>query len=125
MAEQEEYASRTRELTEELWRMISSALPCARLLGPPVKSAHRLPNTLCVLIPGIDSRVLVPRLDLAGLEVSAGSACSSGSIEPSPTLLALGHDEEEARAALRLSLGRSTTQDEVRSAAKLLGKTCG
>jgi len=125
VAEQAEYASRTRELTEELWRGIRSELPAALLLGPPMESADRLPNTLCILLPGSDGRVLVPRLDLAGLEVSAGSACSSGSIEPSPALLALGHDEAAARAALRLSLGRTTTQAEAQTAVSLLGKTCG
>ena len=94
-------------------------------IGPDLDSEGRLPNTLCVLLPGADGRVLVPRLDLAGLEVSAGSACSSGSIEPSPVLLALGHDEASARAALRLSLGRTTTQAEVHSAINTLGITCG
>ena len=125
VAEQEEYFARTSELAAELWREISSRLPSARLLGPPIDGPDRLPNTLCVLIPEADGRVLVPGLDLVGLEVSAGSACSSGSIEPSPTLLAIGHDEAEARAALRLSLGRTTNQTEVRAAADLLGKTCG
>lgn len=123
--EQAEYAARTRELTEELWRGISAALPNARLLGPTMESGDRLPNTLCVLLPGSDGRVLVPRLDLAGLEVSAGSACSSGSIEPSPVLLALGHGEDDARAALRLSIGRTTTQEEVQTAVSIMGKTCG
>jgi cysteine desulfurase len=123
--EQAEYAARTRELTTELWRALHAALPDALLLGPPIDSPDRLPNTLCVLLPGSDGRILVPRLDLAGLELSAGSACSSGSIEPSPVLLALGHDEEAARAALRLSLGRTTTQAEVRAAVSILGTTCG
>ncbi len=125
VAEQADYAARTRALTEELWAGIEGALPGARLVGPPVQSEARLPNTLCVLLPEADGRVLVPRLDLAGLEVSAGSACSSGSIEPSPVLLALGHDEADARAALRLSLGRTTTREEVRSAIHTLGITCG
>jgi cysteine desulfurase len=125
VAEQAEYAARTRELSIDLWRGIHAALPAAILLGPDLDSPDRLPNTLCILLPGADGRVLVPRLDLAGLEVSAGSACSSGSIEPSPILLALGHSEDAARAALRLSLGRTTTQAEVRSAVSTMGKTCG
>jgi cysteine desulfurase len=125
VSEQEEYAARVGALTEELWRGIQESVPGARLIGPAIKDAGRLPNTLCVLLPEADGRVLVPRLDLAGLEVSAGSACSSGSIEPSPVLLALGHDEATARAALRMSLGRTTTAQEVRSAINTLGITCG
>ncbi|MCH2105703.1 MAG: cysteine desulfurase [Planctomycetes bacterium] len=123
--EQADYAARTQALTGELWRGIQELIPAAQLVGPSLEAAGRLPNTLCVLLPGQDGRVLVPRLDLAGLEVSAGSACSSGSIEPSPVLLALGHDESAARAALRLSLGRDTTAEEVRSAIRTLGTTCG
>lgn len=125
VSEQPEYAARTLALAEELWLGIQGAIPEARLVGPGLDNEGRLPNTLCVLLPGADGRVLVPRLDLAGLEVSAGSACSSGSIEPSPVLLALGYDEASARAALRLSLGRTTTQAEVRSAINTLGITCG
>lgn len=125
VSEQADYAARVSALTRELWQGIRDALPGATLLGPAITEEARLPNTLCVLLPGADGRVLVPRLDLAGLEVSAGSACSSGSIEPSPVLLALGHGEAEARAALRFSLGRTTTAAEVRSAINTLGITCG
>ena len=125
VAEQASYAERTAALTAELWRELSGALPLARLLGPPIGRADRLPNTLCVLLPGADGRVLVPRLDLEGLEVSAGSACSSGSIEPSPMLLALGHNHADARAALRLSLGRETTAEDLQVAIKILVTTCG
>ena len=125
VAEQKTYAERTAALTRGFWKEIQTAIPAAQLLGPPIESADRLPNTLCVLLPGADGRVLVPRLDLEGLEVSAGSACSSGSIEPSPVLLALGHSQVEARAALRLSLGRETSAEDLQVAIKVLGKTCG
>ncbi len=125
VSEQQEYAERSAALTAELWREIYAAIPGAQLLGPPIESADRLPNTICVLLPEADGRVLVPRLDLEGLEVSAGSACSSGSIEPSPVLLALGHNQSEARAALRLSLGRDTSAEDLQVAIKILRKTCG
>ena len=125
VAEQARYTERTARLSASLWREIQSSIPSARLLGPEIESPARLPNTLCVLLPGADGRVLVPRLDLEGLEVSAGSACSSGSIEPSPVLLALGHNEANARAALRLSLGRDTTEEELRLAIQILRTTCG
>jgi cysteine desulfurase len=58
----------------------------------------------------------VTRLDLAGLELSAGSACASGSIEPSHVLLALGLARDEARSGLRISLGRNTTAEDCKRA---------
>jgi cysteine desulfurase len=123
--EQAAYTAKTSSLARHFWGEIQEALPAARLLGPPIESTERLPNTLCVLLPKADGRVLVPRLDLEGLEVSAGSACSSGSIEPSPVLMALGHNEADARAALRLSLGRETSAADLQIAIKVLRTTCG
>ena len=122
-AEQASYAARTRELATALWEGLRAALPDARLVGPPIDSAERLPNTIGVSLAGIDGRVLVTRLDLAGLETSAGSACASGSLEPSHVLVALGLDAERARAGLRLSLGRETTHADIRLAVDILRKT--
>jgi cysteine desulfurase len=107
--EQAEFARRVGELTRYIMEGIARAVPTVRLVGPPL-DRPRLPNTLCILLPGTDGKVLVMRLDLEGLEVSSGSACASGSLEPSHVLRALGHDENEARAALRISLGRSTSR---------------
>ena len=95
-------------------------MPGVRLLGPTLASDRRLPNTLCVLVPETDGKVLITRLDLAGLEVSAGSACASGSIEPSHVLLALGLARDEARAGLRISLGRNTTHADCKRALDVL-----
>ena len=120
--EQAEYARATGELVRFLWKELERELDGVRLLGPPLESHERLPNTLCVLVPGTDGKVLVTRLDLEGLETSAGSACASGSIEPSHVLVALGLDENAARSGLRLSLGRSTTHDECKRAVDILKK---
>ena len=98
-------------------------LPGVRLLGPPLGDAQRLPGTLSVLLPGVDGKVLVTRLDLAGLEVSAGSACASGSLEPSHVLRAMGLSDDEARAGLRLSLGRSTTLEDTQQSVDILRTT--
>jgi cysteine desulfurase len=68
----------------------------------------------------VDSRVLVARLDLEGLELSAGSACASGSLEPSHVLLALGHERERARAGLRVSFGRANDEQDVHTAVEIL-----
>lgn len=114
--EQAEFARRSATLARELWRGLVACLPGVRLIGPPLDSPRRLPNTLCVLVPGTDGKVLVTRLDLAGLEVSAGSACASGSVEPSHVLTALGLARDEARSGLRLSLGRNTNEEDCKRA---------
>jgi len=114
--EQAEQAARCAALARDLWDGLVTRLPGVRLVGPPLDSARRLPNTLCVLVPGTDGKVLVTRLDLAGLEVSAGSACASGALEPSHVLLALGLTRDEARSALRLSLGWNTSEEDCKRA---------
>jgi cysteine desulfurase len=106
-----------------LWRQVQAVLPGIRLLGPDIDSADRLPNTLNILAGDVDGHVVVTRLDLEGLEVSAGSACASGSLEPSHVLLAMGLDREHARAGLRLSLGRTTTLEDVHAAVGALRRT--
>jgi cysteine desulfurase len=93
------------------------ALPGAHLNGDAVQ---RLPNNVNVSFDGTDSQSLVMSLDLHGVAVSAGSACSSGSIEPSHVLTALGIPAERATAAVRLTLGRGTTDAEVAYAAQAL-----
>lgn len=123
VAEQKEYAERAHALAVTLWDEVRGALPDACLLGPPIDSQERLPNTLNVCLPDVDGRVLVTRLDLEGLEASAGSACASGSLEPSHVLLAMGLDRERARAGLRLSLGRTSTRADVSIAVEILSRS--
>ena len=120
--EQSEYALRVARLAAELWRTLHERSTSVRLLGPPLDSDRRLPNTLCIAVPNVDGKVLVTRLDLEGLEVSAGSACASGSLEPSHVLRAMGLDDDAARAGLRVSLGRDTTTSDCRRAAEILCK---
>lgn len=119
--EQADYHHRVQGLAGELWSGMQKSAPDVRLLGPGIQH-HRLPNTLNLLFPGIDGRSLVARLDLEGIEASLGSACSSGGLEPSHVLLAMGHSPEEARAGLRLSLGRTTTHKDIHSTVDTLGK---
>lgn len=118
--EQPSYATRTAALVRDLWAALVDDLPGLRLLGPPIDSKQRLPNTLCLFVPDVEGRVLVTRLDLAGLEVSAGSACGSGSLEPSHVLLAMGLARNEARSGLRISLGRSTSDADCKRALAIL-----
>jgi cysteine desulfurase len=120
------FAARLDELARTFMAQLARALPKVRMLGPPLESSTaRLPGTLSLLVPHVDGKVLVTRLDLEGLELSAGSACASGSLEPSHVLLAMGCSENEARAALRVSLGRTTTPTELQQAVEILRKTIG
>lgn len=97
-------------LRDRLERGIRDRVPAARVVGA---SAERLANTTAVLFPGASGETLLMRLDLDGVAVSSGSACSSGTVAPSPALLALGLSPVEARSVVRFSLSRETTEAEV------------
>ncbi len=86
-------------------------------------SALRLPNTISVRFPGVDSEALVIALDLKGLAISGGSACTSGAVEPSHVLLAQGLSDAEARETVRISLSRITTKPDLTTALDLLHQT--
>jgi cysteine desulfurase len=77
------------------------------------RTAPRLPNTSHVALPGVEGEALLIRLDLAGFAVSTGSACSSGAVEPSQTLLAMGLGNAEALSSLRVSFGAGNRAEEV------------
>ncbi len=77
------------------------------------RTAPRLPNTSHVALPGVEGEALLIRLDLAGFAVSTGSACSSGAVEPSKTLLAMGLPPEEALSSIRVSFGIGNRPAEV------------
>jgi cysteine desulfurase len=86
-----------------------------RIAGSRVHGAGapRLPNTSHLAFAGVDGQALLIRLDLAGFAVSTGSACASGSVEPSAALLAMGLGREEALSSLRVSFGMENTAEEV------------
>jgi cysteine desulfurase len=77
------------------------------------KPSERLPNTTCMLTPGWKGEMQVMSMDLAGFAISAGSACSSGKMRASRTLLSMGHGPEAAASAVRVSLGLETTREDV------------
>ena len=85
-------------------------VPGVELTGHPVE---RLPHILSVVVPGIEGGSVTLALDLAGIAVSTGSACSTGSTEISHVLAAMGYPVDEARGAVRLSLGRTTTDADI------------
>jgi cysteine desulfurase NifS len=98
------------QLLDELWQGIRRLAPAARLNGP---ESPRLPNTLNVSLPGIRGESLVLALDNKGVALSSGSACRAGSPEPSRALLAMGLSPEQAHCALRFSLGRENTRQDI------------
>ncbi len=75
----------------------------------------RLPNTSNLLFRDVSAEALVIALDMQGIAVSTGSACSSGSVEPSPVLLAMGRSRDEARSSVRISFGRYNTAEDVKA----------
>jgi cysteine desulfurase len=99
-----------RRLRERLEMGIRDVTPDVIVIGG---EASRLPNTSCIALPGRSSELLVIALDLMGIAVSAGSACSSGKVAASPTLRAMGLADEIQRSAIRVSLGWATTDSDV------------
>lgn len=120
--ERPRFVEQAREQVARLWAGLRDALPLG-VVGPPVQAPRRLCNTLCVRAPGVSGHALVARLDLEGLQASVGSACSSGALEPSHVLLAMGVDASAASSALRLSVGRETTHKDIHSAVDTLVTT--
>ncbi len=106
-------------LRDRLWQGIAAAIPEANRNGP---SDAVLCNTLSVTFPGVDGAVLIEALDLEGIAVSSGSACASGSSEPSHVLLAMGRSVAEARSTLRLSLGHGVNEAQIDRVLEILPK---
>ena len=90
---------------------------------PTGDTEHRLPNHISAIFPGIRGEDLLLALDLAGVAVSAGSVCASGSLDPSHVLLAAGFSLEEALSGLRLTVGWETGDADVERAASVLAQT--
>ena len=102
------------EEVAELRNILDSALSSSSFETISVgKSVSRLPNTLCLIAPGWKGETQVMAMDLAGFAVSAGSACSSGKVRASRVLKAMGYDDDLSGQAIRISMGPSTTKDDV------------
>jgi len=103
-------ARRVGELRDRLELSILERIPHTGVNG---NRAARTPNTANIYFDGLEGEALVIALDLRGFAVSSGAACSSGAVEPSHVLTAIGLRAERARASIRFSLGRSTTTEQV------------
>jgi cysteine desulfurase len=104
-------------------RLESSILESVDATGVNGQGAPRVPNTSSIYFDHVEGEALVIALDLKGLAVSSGAACSSGAIEPSHVLLAMGLSQQRARGSLRLSLGKQTTREEVDFAIQIIPET--
>ena len=116
VAERDVTAKRVKKLRDRLKG------PVLGVDGVELTGHHRdrLPNVLSVIVGETDGASIVVKLDLAGIAASVGSACTTGSTEPSHVLTAMGYPDDEARGSLRISLGRSTTEAEIDTAAEII-----
>ena len=110
LRDRETEQERRAQLRDQLWRSIVNVFPDAQQNGDPT---HRLANTLNASFIGVDSETMLMALDLEGICASSGSACMVGSVRASHVLLAMGLPMERARSAIRLSLGKWTTAEEI------------
>ncbi|WP_314149639.1 aminotransferase class V-fold PLP-dependent enzyme, partial [uncultured Leifsonia sp.] len=105
--------ARLAALRDRLIRGVLAAVPEAVLSGPAPETGERVASNAHFVFPGAQGDSLLFLLDMAGVSVSTGSACQAGIPEPSHVLLAMGRSEQEARGALRFTLGRTSTEADV------------
>ena len=117
LPEREAVAARLTLLRDTFLAALRQRIPNMVLNGHP---AERLPNNINLSFPGLDAETLLLTLDRAGISASSGSACTSGSIEPSHILTAMGLPDDRVNSAIRLTLGRDTTRAEVDRAVDIL-----
>lgn len=116
VAEREATAKRVRKLRDRLKAAVTE-VDGVELTGHP---RDRLPNLVSVVVGDADGAAVVTKLDLEGVAASVGSACTTGSTDPSHVLTAMGYPDDEARGSLRLSLGRTTTEAEIDAALEIV-----
>jgi cysteine desulfurase len=119
-------SERLSVLRDDFERALCDRFPCLLVNGHP---ACRLPHILNVSVNSakvlLEGEMLVPNLDLEGIAVTSGSACSSGSMQPSHVLLAMGRDLDTARATVRFSFGRENTREDVAETLERVSKLLG
>ncbi|NOZ61597.1 MAG: cysteine desulfurase NifS [Calditrichaeota bacterium] len=120
--ESEREEEKIRQLRDTFWEKIKSRIPDVILNGHPEK---RLAGLLNVTFSGIEGEAILLSLDMKGIAASSGSACTSGSTDPSHVLAAMGVKPELARASIRFSLGRANTMEEIDYAVDALEEIVG
>jgi cysteine desulfurase len=108
---------RQAALRDQLINGVLNAIPGSQLTGHPIR---RLPNNASFVFDNCEADAILMRLDLAGIQAASGSACTTGMPEPSHVLTAMNIPHHLALSALRLSLGRQTTQDDIEAVLDVL-----
>lgn len=116
----EETSAQVERIRDKFEEKLHSLIPEMIVNG---SIRHRLPNTSNVSFLGARAEAVLMGLDLAGVRASAGTACASGSLEPSPVLIAMGLDRARYDTAIRFSMSRMTTEEEVERAASIVAST--
>jgi cysteine desulfurase len=111
-AEREANVAHLRGLRDYLAAELPRRMAGVRLTGPP-DPAKRLPNSFSCCLEGVEGEAVLIQLDLNGISASSGSACTTGSLEPSHVLTAMGVPQDVARASLRLTLGHENTREDI------------
>ncbi len=106
----EEEHKKLTHLRDKLWSNVRQRIASVKLNGHPEK---RLPNTLNVSFKFVEGESIILNLDMQGIAVSSGSACTSGSLEPSHVLKAMSIDPATVQGSIRFSLGRDNTEDDI------------
>jgi cysteine desulfurase len=110
-------AQKIAELRDQLWTKLQRNISGLKLNG---ELAQRVPNNLNVSVVGVEGEALLLGLDMEGIAISTGSACSSGSLEPSHVLMSIGLSHEEAHGSLRITLGEDNDESECEELVKKL-----
>ena len=110
--EQEARNDHLHHLRDYLWRKLPGRLAGLRITGS-LDPARRLPNSFSCCVEGLEGEAVLIQLDLGGIAASSGSACTTGSLEPSHVLVAMGVPEQAARGSLRITLGKDNTRAEI------------
>lgn len=120
-------SARARARLNEVWEVVAAAFPRSAVNGPSVQrgTGHRAPHILNVYIPQFAAERLVTALDLEGISIAAGPACSARSPRPSSAVQALGYNQRRAECSVRISLGEQTTAAAVRRLGAALRRVSG
>lgn len=119
LEEHNQEQKRCQDLRDQLETAFINTIPNIEIVG---QGQERLGNTSCIIFQDIDAQALLVAADMEGIDVSTGSACSSGSVEPSHVLLNMGYSKQEASSALRFSLGWNNTEQEIQQVCKIFPK---
>lgn len=118
-----DYSSISSTNRDYVYDYIMKNMPDSYLIGSPIDSGNRLPHNLYICFPKCEAESLMILLDMNGICVSVGSACSSGDLTPSPTLVAIGMDDQDVHSCIRLTFSGDETKQELNYVCKTL-KQC-